>query len=121
MSATGDRGRRLASARHGSPVRTGLRGWAGSSRPSNLIRVMPAQGGSQRMELGRLHVIIDVAPGRDWLELSRAVLDAGAPVLQLRAKTATDREAFEMAWALRPLCADAGAMLVVDDRIHVAM
>ena len=73
------------------------------------------------MELGRLHVIIDVTPGRDWLGLSRAVLDAGAPVLQLRAKTATDRDVFDMAVALRPACERAGALLLVDDRVDVAM
>src|SRR4051794_7802131 len=75
----------------------------------------------QRMEIGRLHVIVNVSPARDWYDLARRAVDGGAPVLQLRAKDATDREAFDMAVRLGDLCRQRGAMLVVDDRLDVAV
>src|SRR3954453_13695328 len=52
-------------------------------------------GRSQRMELGRLHVIVDVAPQSDQdgvTDLVRSVLRGGAPVVQLRAKGITDSD-----------------------------
>src|SRR4051812_49304176 len=120
------------SPEHGSPVRTGLRGWAGSPRPSNLIRVMPAQGGVAHVRqatdttaVGRLHVIVNVTPDATArpqpIELARQALAGGAPLLQLRAKELSDRDVFDVAVRMTALCVEHEATLIVDDRVDVAL
>lgn len=70
--------------------------------------------------LGRVHVLVDRFERHAPLDLARAALRGGASVLQLRATHLTDRDRFELATALVPLCRDAGAQLVVDDRSDIA-
>lgn len=74
--------------------------------------------------LGRLHLITDSRPGRDPVAVARAALSvAGSElVVQVRVEdNTTDRDAYELASAIAELCADAGAMCLVNDRLHVAL
>jgi len=73
------------------------------------------------MLVGRLHVVTDTRPGRRPLEAVRAALGAGAPVVQVRAKTATDRELYDLTVRVARLCDTAGALCLVDDRPDVAV
>lgn len=103
---------------HGSPADRAERGTVSVPDRSNLIRIMPAQGGA--ILIGRLHVITDTRPGRDPLAVVDAALRAGAPVVQVRGNDLTDRELYELTCAVVERCAAHGAMCVVDDRVHVA-
>lgn len=71
--------------------------------------------------LGRLHVLTDTRDGRDALEVVRAALSAGAPVVQVRAKGGTDRDLHDLAARIARLCDDAGALCIVDDRPDIAL
>ena len=71
--------------------------------------------------LGRLHVVTDTRPGRDPLSTVRAALDAGAPVVQVRAKDRTDAELYDLACRVAELCAAHDALCVVNDRPDVAL
>lgn len=72
--------------------------------------------------LGRLHVIIDVAPGcPDPVTLARQVIDGGAPVIQVRPKLVTDAEAWRATEAVAGLCRDAGVTMIVNDRPDMAL
>ena len=73
------------------------------------------------MTLGRLHVVTDTRPGRDPLRTVRAALDAGAPVVQVRAKDRSDAELYELAGRVADLCADHDALCIVNDRPDVAV
>jgi thiamine-phosphate pyrophosphorylase len=70
-----------------------------------------------------LHVLTDrgLSPGRDTLTVAAAALDGGATVIQLRDKTASTRLLIEEAVALRALTRERGALLIVNDRIDVAL
>lgn len=71
----------------------------------------------------RLIVITDrtLAAPRAVEDVVRAALDAGAPAIQLRDKSADARSLFEQARALLPLTRAAGALLFVNDRLDVAL
>lgn len=73
------------------------------------------------MTVGRLHVVTDARDGRRPLEVVRAAVGAGAPVVQVRSKGCTDRELYAFALAVQELCAGAGALCVVNDRADVAL
>lgn len=70
-----------------------------------------------------LHVLADDDPrwGRDPVEQAREACRAGAPVVQLRTKHATDRQSLEWARAIRALTREAGARFVVNDRFDLAL
>jgi thiamine-phosphate pyrophosphorylase len=70
-----------------------------------------------------LTVITDArcGEGRELVEMVRAALRGGAPCIQLRAKTETAREMVELARALREATHAAGALLIVNDRVDVAL
>ena len=72
------------------------------------------------MPIGRLHVITDTRGGRDPISTVRAALEAGAPVIQVRAKELTGPALYELAGQVADLCAAAGALCVVNDRPDVA-
>ena len=55
-------------------------------------------------ELGRLHVIVDS------IQLARAALAGGAPVLQVRLKDGTDRQRLAVATTVAELCREHGAL-----------
>lgn len=71
----------------------------------------------------RLIVITDraLAAPRPLVDVVRAALDAGAPVIQLRDKHATAAELYEEATRLLPLVHGSGARLIVNDRLDVAL
>lgn len=71
----------------------------------------------------RLIVITDrrLASPRSILETVEAALQAGAPAIQLRDKTATARELYEQARVLREVTARHDALLFVNDRLDVAL
>lgn len=71
----------------------------------------------------RLTVITDkaLARSRALSEVVREALAAGAPAIQLRLKGATARELLEAAHTLMPLVRSAGALLIVNDRLDVAL
>jgi thiamine-phosphate pyrophosphorylase len=70
-----------------------------------------------------LHVLTDQewSRGRDTLTAARAALDGGATVIQLRDKKASTRTLVEEGQALRVLTRERGALLIVNDRIDVAL
>jgi len=70
-----------------------------------------------------LHVLTDHgwARGRDLYAIVSAALDGGATVIQLRDKTASTRMLVEQGLALRQLTRERGALLIVNDRIDVAL
>jgi thiamine-phosphate pyrophosphorylase len=75
------------------------------------------------LEYRGLHVLVDDDPRwrRDPVEQARNACAAGVPVVQLRVKHATDRQALEWATAIRALTRDSGARFVVNDRYDLAL
>lgn len=76
----------------------------------------------QRADL-RLIVITDkgLATPRNVIDVVRAALQAGAPAIQLRDKSASARELLAQAQQLRALTSEHGALLFINDRIDVAL
>lgn len=70
-----------------------------------------------------LHVLADDDPRwpHDPVEQARNACAAGVPVIQLRAKHATDRLCLEWARAIRALTRASGARFVVNDRYDIAL
>jgi thiamine-phosphate pyrophosphorylase len=70
-----------------------------------------------------LHVLTDHewSRGRDMLSVAAAALDGGATVIQLRDKSASTRLLIEEGLALRSLTRERGALLIVNDRVDVAL
>lgn len=70
-----------------------------------------------------LYVITDktLVPGRGHKEIAEAVLEAGAPILQLRDKQATVRELVQTGRSLRDMTRAYNAVFIVNDRIDVAL
>jgi thiamine-phosphate pyrophosphorylase len=62
-----------------------------------------------------------LAAPRDLLHVVRLCLEAGAPAVQLRDKTATARELYEQAVRLRALTTEYGALLFINDRLDIAL
>jgi thiamine-phosphate pyrophosphorylase len=83
---------------------------------------VPTDKGDRRPRW-ELYVITDeqLGGGRSHEEQTRLALEGGAGVIQLRDKTASSRRLFEAAVAMRRLCRDAGALLIVNDRIDIAL
>ena len=65
--------------------------------------------------VGRLHVLVDS------LGVAEAALEAGAPTLQVRLKTGTDRDHLRLATTIAERCRDAGATCLVNDRADLAL
>lgn len=72
-----------------------------------------------------LHVVTDdeVVARAEFLALARRVMEAGGSdvAFHLRAPRASGRAMYDLAFALRPAAADAGAVLIVNDRVDVAL
>jgi thiamine-phosphate pyrophosphorylase len=75
------------------------------------------------MNINGIHVITDtrIAPGRSHMDIAKAAVDAGAQVLQLRDKTISDKEFYEVALALRDMTRGTETLFIVNDRVDVAM
>jgi thiamine-phosphate pyrophosphorylase len=70
----------------------------------------------------RVYFIVDpLDTGRDPVELARAMLAGGARLLQLRLKGVASGELVAIARRIRELTAAAGARLVINDRVDVAL
>jgi thiamine-phosphate pyrophosphorylase len=74
------------------------------------------------MRLSKLYAITD----RQWSnctheEIVRMMLDGGARLIQLRDKDAIGRELLDQAMACLRLTRKAGAMLIINDRVDVAL
>ncbi|HEY5629602.1 MAG TPA: thiamine phosphate synthase [Candidatus Limnocylindrales bacterium] len=59
--------------------------------------------------------------GRSSVAVARAALDAGVRVVQLREKEGSARRALEIGLALRAITAEHGALLIVNDRVDIAI
>jgi thiamine-phosphate pyrophosphorylase len=57
----------------------------------------------------------------DSLGVAEAALEAGAPTLQVRLKTGTDRDHLRLATTIAERCRDAGATCLVNDRADLAL
>ncbi len=70
-----------------------------------------------------LYVVITEAfcAGRSPVEVLSKVLDAGVRVVQLREKEMTDKALFRQALKFREISARQNALLIVDDRIDIAL
>jgi thiamine-phosphate pyrophosphorylase len=71
----------------------------------------------------RRYLVTDARVGsvERLVEICRVALDGGVTAIQLRAKGWTDRQLLDAALALAPLCRDAGALFVVNDRLDIAL
>jgi len=76
---------------------------------------------SARSGLAGLHVITDARGGDEQLRAVAAALAAGAQVVQVRIKGATDRALHDFAAQVVALCAEHGAICLVNDRVDVAL
>jgi thiamine-phosphate pyrophosphorylase len=89
----------------------------------------PLQSASSELRPGEfasrlaLHVLTDRewSRGRDMLSVAAEALDGGATVIQLRDKLASTRLLIEEGLALRALTRERGALLIVNDRVDVAL
>jgi thiamine-phosphate pyrophosphorylase len=73
--------------------------------------------------LSGLYIILDpsVCPARPLVEVLTAAAEAGASIFQYRNKTASMKEAYVEAAALRHAAAKAGALFIVNDRCDLAL
>jgi thiamine-phosphate pyrophosphorylase len=69
----------------------------------------------------KFYAMVDPARGHDPVELARIYLDAGAKIMQLRLKDAAGCAMLIAARAIVAMCKKSGAMLIVNDRLDVAM
>jgi thiamine-phosphate pyrophosphorylase len=67
------------------------------------------------------YAMVDPAGGHEPVALARILLDAGARLMQLRLKSACGRDLLATAREIAAMCRERGAMLIVDDRVDVAM
>lgn len=72
-------------------------------------------------DVPRLHVITPPAVDVGVVDQAAQVLAAGAPLLQVRTKGPHDRARHEHTCALARLCRDAGAHVLVNDRVDLAL
>lgn len=70
-----------------------------------------------------LYIILDpsVSSGRPLVEVLRTAAEAGASLFQYRNKTASMKDAYGEALALRQAAAKAGALFIVNDRCDLAL
>ena len=75
------------------------------------------------MSLSGLYVILDpsVRPDRPLIDLLKASAEAGAKIFQYRNKTASMKEAYAEASALRKVASDMGVTFIVNDRCDLAL
>jgi thiamine-phosphate pyrophosphorylase len=71
----------------------------------------------------RLYVITDeqLGGGRSHEDQARAALAGGAGVIQLRDKHASSRRLYDAAVAIRAMTRAAGALLIINDRLDIAL
>lgn len=75
-----------------------------------------------RLPRGGLYGITDTGyKAKTHLEAARIFLEGGSRIIQYRRKSGPTREMIEEARAVGRLCRDHGALLIVDDRVDVAV
>jgi thiamine-phosphate pyrophosphorylase len=67
------------------------------------------------------YAMIDPAGGHEPVSLAETILAAGARIMQLRLKDAPGRDFLAAAHAIAGLCRRRGAILIVNDRVDIAM
>ncbi|WP_331960055.1 thiamine phosphate synthase [Candidatus Binatus sp.] len=67
------------------------------------------------------YAIVDPAGGHEPVRLAEIFLDAGARIMQLRLKDAPGRDFLAAARAIAGLCRSRGAILIVNDRVDIAI
>ncbi|WP_333647188.1 thiamine phosphate synthase [Candidatus Binatus sp.] len=67
------------------------------------------------------YAIVDPAGGHEPVSLAHTILDAGARIMQLRLKDAPGRDFLAAARAIADLCRIRGAILIVNDRVDIAI
>ena len=80
-----------------------------------------AKTSHSRLEAARLYVITPDRTPEQVVDLARAVLRAGADMVQLRHKTLPRFELLELALELRALTSAAGALFIVNDHVDIAL
>ncbi len=73
------------------------------------------------MTLGRLHLVTPADLTAESLHVVQAVLEAGAPLIQVRLKHRTDRQRFTVTQAVRAICRPHDATCIVNDRADLAL
>lgn len=77
------------------------------------------------MKLPHFYPILDTATmqryGVDAIQATEALLTAGAQIVQLRHKGHFDRETYTKAQQIAAMCEQANVLLVINDRVDVAM
>ncbi|HAH86529.1 MAG TPA: thiamine phosphate synthase, partial [Armatimonadetes bacterium] len=70
-----------------------------------------------------IYVITDpyLASGRGHIDITQAALCGGAAIIQLRDKTASDKDLLPVAREMQRLCKESGALFIVNDRVDVAL
>jgi thiamine-phosphate pyrophosphorylase len=81
---------------------------------------------TQRMALFAdtdLYVVIteEFCAGRPSLDVLSRALEAGVRLVQLREKTMADKALFQMALKFQELCSANNALLIIDDRVDIAL
>lgn len=77
--------------------------------------------GQDRNGFGRLHVLTDPDGPHPVVDVVDAALDAGAPTVQVRLKSGTDRERLAAVSAVLERCRAAGATCIVNDRVDLVL
>jgi thiamine-phosphate pyrophosphorylase len=72
-------------------------------------------------KLSGLHVLTETLPGRSHPQLAALALAGGARVIQYRRKTGSTRLMVEEAKAILALCQRYQALLIINDRLDVAL
>jgi len=67
------------------------------------------------------YAMIDPVGGHEPVSLAETILAAGARIMQLRLKDAPGRDFLAAARAIAGLCRKRGAILIVNDRVDIAM
>ena len=67
------------------------------------------------------YAMVDPAGGHEPVALAETFLDAGARIMQLRLKDAPGRDFLAAARAIAGLCRSRGAILIVNDRVDIAI
>jgi thiamine-phosphate pyrophosphorylase len=77
----------------------------------------------RRFEAADLYVVITEAlcAGRGALDILKQVLAAGVRLVQMREKDRSGRELYELAREYRRLTREAGALLIINDRLDIAL
>jgi thiamine-phosphate pyrophosphorylase len=74
-------------------------------------------------KIGRLCVITDTAIQSKYshIEISEMALKGGADIIQLRDKLMSSAELLDTAIKIKRICTQAGALLIINDRVDIAM